>query len=87
MLLEAFSSRFAIGILGVNLSLGIDRVLAGALAGLLISLPDAFSLHPMSGFSGRRLLRRNRRMGRELPSTRNTGSLCWFTGSTFCCSG
>ena len=21
------------------------------------------------------------------PSTRNTGSLCWFTGSTFCCSG
>jgi hypothetical protein len=45
MLLQAFTSRFAIGILGVNVSLGIDRVLAGALAGLLISLPDAFSLH------------------------------------------
>jgi hypothetical protein len=53
MLLQAFTSRFAIGILGVNVSLGIDRVLAGALAGLLISLPDAFSLHSYGGFSGR----------------------------------
>ena len=44
MLLEAFTSRFAIGILGVNVSLCIDRVLAGALAGLSISLQDAFAL-------------------------------------------
>lgn len=43
MLLEAFTSRFAIEILGVNVSLGSDRVLAGTLAGLLISLPDAFA--------------------------------------------
>jgi uncharacterized membrane protein YebE (DUF533 family) len=32
--------------------LGIDRVLAGALAGLLISLPDAFSLHSYVGVLG-----------------------------------
>ena len=32
MLLQAFTSRFAIGILGVNVSLGIDHVLAGWLA-------------------------------------------------------
>ena len=52
MLLQAFTSRFAIGILGVNVSLGIDHVLAGALAGLLISLPDAFSLHSYVGVLG-----------------------------------
>lgn len=52
MLLEAFTSRFAIGILGVNVSLGIDRVLAGALAGLLISLPDAFALDSYVGVLG-----------------------------------
>jgi len=52
MLLQAFTSRLAIGILGVNVSLGMDRVLAGALAGLLISLPDAFSLHSYVGVLG-----------------------------------
>ena len=52
MLLQAFTSRFAIGILGVNVSLGIERVLASALAGLLISLPDAFSLHSYVGVLG-----------------------------------
>ena len=52
MLHQAFTSRFAIGILGVNLSLGIDRLLAGALAGLLISLPDAFSRHSYVGVLG-----------------------------------
>ena len=52
MLFQAFTSRLAIGILGVNISLGMDRVLAGALAGLLISLPDAFSLHSHIGVLG-----------------------------------
>ena len=52
MLLQAFTSRFAIGVLGANVSLGIDQVAAGALAGLLISLPDAFALHSYLGVLG-----------------------------------
>jgi hypothetical protein len=52
MLLQAFSSRFAIGFLGANLSLGVHPVLAGALAGLLISLPDAFALKVYVGVLG-----------------------------------
>lgn len=52
MLLQAFSSRFAIGVLGANVSLGMDRVAAGALTGLLISLPDAFALHSYIGVPG-----------------------------------
>jgi hypothetical protein len=52
MLLQAFSSRFAIGVLGANVSLGMDRVVAGALAGLLISLPDAFAVHSYVGVLG-----------------------------------
>ena len=52
MLLQAFSSRLAIGVLGCNVSLGMDRVLAGALTGLLISLPDAFALHSYIGVLG-----------------------------------
>ncbi|HEX8800257.1 MAG TPA: hypothetical protein VF772_16690 [Terriglobales bacterium] len=32
--------------------MGIDRTLAGALAGLLISLPDAFSLDSYVGVPG-----------------------------------
>jgi len=49
MLWQAFSSRLAIGVLGANVSLGIDRVISGAVAGLLISLPDAFALHSYLG--------------------------------------
>ncbi|HZD31010.1 MAG TPA: hypothetical protein VE779_05040 [Candidatus Angelobacter sp.] len=52
MLLQAFSSRLAIGIVGANVSLGMNRILAGALAGLLISLPDAFALHSYIGVLG-----------------------------------
>lgn len=52
MLLQAFSSRFAIGVLGAIVSLGMDQVVAGALAGLLISLPDAFALHSYLGVLG-----------------------------------
>jgi hypothetical protein len=52
MLLQAFSSRFAIGFLGANLSLRMHPVLAGATAGLLISLPDAFALKSYVGVLG-----------------------------------
>lgn len=49
MLLQAFSSRFAIGILAPNASLGMNRTISGALAGVLISLPDAFALNSYIG--------------------------------------
>ena len=49
MLLQAFFSRLAIGVLGANVTMGADRVSAGVLAGLLISLPDAFALHSYVG--------------------------------------
>jgi hypothetical protein len=52
MLLQAFSSRLAIGVLGANVSLGMDQIVAGAVAGLLISLPDAFGLHSYIGVVG-----------------------------------
>jgi hypothetical protein len=56
MLLQAFSSRFAIGFLACNVSLGLPPVLAGALVGLLISLPDAFALKTYPGILGTGLL-------------------------------
>jgi len=49
MLLPAFSGRFAIGILGANVSLGMNRIVAGALTGSLIRFPDAFSLRSYIG--------------------------------------
>ncbi len=52
ILAQAFFSRFAIGVLGANFSFGIHPVLAGAVAGLLISLPDAFALRSYFGVIG-----------------------------------
>jgi hypothetical protein len=52
MLMQAFSSRLAIGVPGCNVHLGMDRVLARALTGLLVSLPDAFALHSYIGVLG-----------------------------------
>jgi hypothetical protein len=52
VLLQAFFSRFAIGALGANVTFGMGRVVAGALAGLLISLPDAFALNSYIGVLG-----------------------------------
>lgn len=52
MLLQAFFSRLAIGVLGANVSLGMNQIMAGALAGMLISLPDAFALHSYIGVLG-----------------------------------
>ena len=40
-LTAAFCSRFAIGFLAVNITLPCHQALAGALVGLLISIPDA----------------------------------------------
>jgi hypothetical protein len=40
-LAAAFSSRFAIGFIAANVTLPMHPVLAGALVGLLISIPDA----------------------------------------------
>jgi hypothetical protein len=52
MLLQAFFSRFAIGFLATNVSLALHPVVAGAVVGLLVSLPDAFGLHAYAGVLG-----------------------------------
>jgi hypothetical protein len=52
MLLQAFSSRFALGFLGANVSLRMDPILSGALVGLLVSLPDAIGLKAYTGVIG-----------------------------------
>ncbi|HEX7158960.1 MAG TPA: hypothetical protein VF214_08105, partial [Edaphobacter sp.] len=56
MLLQAFSSRFAIGFLAANVSLRVHPVVAGAIVGLLVSLPDAFALKSYPGILGTGLL-------------------------------
>jgi hypothetical protein len=52
MLLQAFSSRFAIGFLAANVALRIHPAVSGALVGLLISLPDAFAMKSYVGILG-----------------------------------
>ena len=56
MLLQAFSSRLAIGILAATVTLPVHSILAGAIVGLLISLPDAFGLNSYVGVLGTGLL-------------------------------
>ena len=56
MLLQAFTSRFAIGFLAANVALKLHPVVAGALVGLLISLPDAFGLKAYAGILGTGLI-------------------------------
>ena len=56
MLLQAFSSRLAIGILAATVTLPVHSILAGAIVGLLISLPDAFGLNSYLGVLGTGLL-------------------------------
>jgi hypothetical protein len=56
ILLQAFSSRFAIGFLAANVSLRMHPALAGAIVGLLISLPDAFALKSYVGIIGTGLI-------------------------------
>jgi len=52
VLLTAFFSRFAIGVLAANVSFPIHPALAGAIVGLLISLPDAFAQKSYVGILG-----------------------------------
>jgi len=51
-LLQAFSSRFALGFLGTNLVLPMHPVITGMLVGILVSLPDAFGLKAYAGIIG-----------------------------------
>ncbi len=52
ILAQAFFSRFAIGVLGANVSLRMYPMLAGAIVGVLVSLPDAFALQSYLGVIG-----------------------------------
>ena len=56
MLAQAFTSRFAIGVLAAHVSLRVHPVLAGALVGLLVSLPDAFAIKSFIGVIGSGLI-------------------------------
>ena len=56
MLLQAFSSRFAIGFLATNVALRIHPAISGALVGLLISFPDAFAMKSYAGILGTGLI-------------------------------
>jgi len=51
-LLQAFTSRFALGFLGANVALPIHPILSGILVGILVSLPDAFGLKVYGGIIG-----------------------------------
>ncbi len=51
-LLQAFTSRFALGFLGANVSLPVHPVLCGIVVGILVSLPDAFGLKSYVGIIG-----------------------------------
>jgi len=52
MLLQAFTSRFAIGLLSTTVSLPLHPVLSGVIVGILISLPDSIGLHTYAGVLG-----------------------------------
>ncbi len=56
MLLQASSSRFAIGLLAANVALPMPPAVSGALVGLLISLPDVFALNAYGGILGTGLI-------------------------------
>jgi len=51
-LLQAFTSRFALGFLGANVMLPVHPILSGVLVGILVSLPDAFGLKAYAGILG-----------------------------------
>lgn len=48
----SFLHRFAIGVLAATVTLPVHPILAGAIVGLLISLPDAFGLKSYVGVLG-----------------------------------
>lgn len=52
MILQAFLSRFALGILAANVNFRLNSVVSGAIVGLLISLPDAVAMKSYPGILG-----------------------------------
>ncbi len=56
VLLQAFFSRFAIGVLAANVSFPAHPILAGCVVGLLITLPDAFAIKSYLGILGTGLI-------------------------------
>jgi hypothetical protein len=52
MILQAFFSRFALGILAANVNFRLHPAVAGAIVGLLISLPDAIAMRSYAGILG-----------------------------------
>jgi hypothetical protein len=55
-LLQAFTSRFALGFLGANVTLPFHPIVSGVLVGILVSLPDAFGLKAYAGIIGSGIL-------------------------------
>jgi hypothetical protein len=51
-LLQAFTSRFALGVFSANASFPWHPVITGILTGVLVSLPDAFALKAYGGIIG-----------------------------------
>lgn len=51
-ILQAFTSRFALGFLGANVNLPVHPVVSGVIVGILVSLPDAFAWKMYGGIIG-----------------------------------
>lgn len=52
VLLQAFCSRFVLGILAANVTFRLHPALSGAIVGLLISLPEALVMKSYAGIPG-----------------------------------
>ncbi len=52
LILQAFFSRFALGILAANVTFRLHPAVTGAIVGLLISLPEAIAMQSYPGILG-----------------------------------
>lgn len=52
VLLQAFVSRFVLGILAANVTFPLHPAVSGAIVGLLISLPEAIGMKSYAGILG-----------------------------------
>ena len=52
VLLQAFVSRFVLGILAANVTFRLHPAVSGAIVGLLISLPEAIAMKSYAGILG-----------------------------------
>lgn len=52
VLLQAFCSRFVLGVLAANVTFRLHPALSGAIVGLLISLPEALAMKSYAGILG-----------------------------------